>query len=122
MQNFFSLNTVGMLDQMTKDEYWWFTVLLSMVLCVGPIYAQKAYLSFYRPRTSTLMQEYQYKHASRLGLNGRPIFCCCGKQESDPVEADIRVSEVELVDLFENPKDAEFERRVLNIRPKQEVV
>lgn len=121
MQNFFSLNTVGMLDQMVQDEYWWFTVLLSVVLCVGPIYAQKAYLSFYRPRTSTLMQEYQYKHSARLGLWERPVFCCCGKQEINHEETDVRTSEVELMDLFENPKDADFERRVLNIGSKQMV-
>ena len=80
-----------------------------------PFFAQKAYMSFYRPRTSQLMQEYQYKHATRLGLDKRPVFCCCGKQEGDPREVEIEVKEIELKDMFEGEKDQEYEKRILNI-------
>ena len=115
MQNFFSMNTVGMLEQLVEDEYWWYTLLLANVLCIMPFFAQKAYMSFYRPRTSQLMQEYQYKHATRLGLDKRPVFCCCGKQEGDPREVEIEVKEIELKDMFEGEKDQEYEKRILNI-------
>ena len=73
------LNTVGMLAQLTEDPHWWLTVLLSLVLCILPVVAQKAYMVFYRPRPSQLMQEYQYKHEKVLGLMDRQS-CCFAKK------------------------------------------
>ena len=116
----FSLNTVGMLSQLTEDPHWWLTVILSLVSCILPVVAQKAYMVFYRPRPSQLMQEYQYKHEKTLGLSNRQS-CCFGTPESVP-ESSVKLNQVQMVELNEQDGDGEavkrnkdYEKRILGI-------
>ena len=126
MQNMFSLNTVGMLSQLTEDPHWWLTVILSLVSCILPVVAQKAYMVFYRPRPSQLMQEYQYKHEKTLGLTNRQS-CCFGTKTSG-AEPNANLNQVQMVDLAEQDGDGEvakrnkdYEKRILGISKTAEV-